>query len=167
MPTADVAIRCPWCGGSCAEAWCERCQRQLTTQKPPRGTYKLEKERLRKEAEDKEIARKNEAKHRDGWACRWPEKHKCRGILEGVHIFEDKKMGGDRGLVSETWNLMALCSWIHRSGPVSIHSKDLWVEPLTDKYADGDCEFWRRGADGVPYSVGKENGGIGVLERGV
>jgi hypothetical protein len=134
--------------------------------KPARGTYKLEKERLRKEAEDLETKHKNEAKHRDGWDCRWPEKHKCRGILEGVHVFVDKGMGGDHGAVSNTWNLMAFCSWIHRTGPQSIHSKDLWVEPITDRGADDICQFWRRGEDGVPYLVGKEVS-IGALERGI
>lgn len=134
--------------------------------KPPRGTYKLEREQKRKEIAVAEDENKKAAKHRDGWECRWPEKHKCRGILEGVHIFEDKKMGGDHGLVSKTWNLMGLCSWIHRTGPESIHSKDLWVEPLTERGADDICEFWRRGEDGVPYSVGKEEL-IGVLARSI
>lgn len=135
-----------------------------TNFKPPRGTYKLERERRRQEIAAAEEANKTAAKVRDGWKCRWPETHKCRGILEGVHVFVDKGMGGDHGTVSGTWNLMALCSWIHRTGPRSIHSKDLWSEPMTDDGADGICSFWKRDEDGRPFMVAEEIA-IGVIAK--
>jgi len=131
--------------------------------KPARGAFQLEREKTRADIEKAEEAAKKLAKKRDGFVCRWPEAHKCRGLLEGAHIFEDKGMGGDHGTVSDTWNLMALCAWLHRRGPATIHGKLLKVEPETPDGADGPCSFWRRATIQDEWTcVGVETA-IGVL----
>jgi hypothetical protein len=132
--------------------------------KPARGSHVLDREKKRAEIEKDEEAAKKSAKLRDGLRCRWPEAHKCRGLLEGAHIFRDKGMGGDHGTVSDTGNLMALCSWIHRRGPQSIHGKQLRVEPETSRGADGPCSFYRLDANDEWTCVGVEIT-IGVLRK--
>lgn len=112
--------------------------------KPLRGQHVLDRDEERAQVERAESAAKIAAKKRDRYTCRWPEAHVCRGMLEGAHIFEDKKMGGDHGRLSHSRELMAVCSWIHRRGPHSIHGKQLKVEPETDQGADGPCAFYRR-----------------------
>jgi hypothetical protein len=110
--------------------------------KPKRGSGTLAREKAdaEREAHEREIAK--QVKARDG-RCRWPEKHRCRGPLEAAHI-EDKKMGGDHGLRTETANEVSVCRWIHRSGPATIHSKDLRVDKETARGADGPLSFWRQ-----------------------
>jgi hypothetical protein len=74
-------------------------------------------------------------------------------------------MGGDHGLVSDTWNLMALCSWAHRRGTPSVHGKLLKVEPETAAMADGPCSFWARASVLDEWvCVGVESA-IGVLMK--
>lgn len=168
MSTA-IAIRCPWCGRSCAEPWCETCQRQLAGPKAPRGSRVLDKEKTRKDIEDKEFENKKEAKARDSWRCRWPEEHKCRGGLEAAHI-QAKGVGGDHGLRSETGNLISVCAWIHRSGPVTLEHHELKVEFETAKGCDGPVSFWKqdggRDALGEPtYVCIARERSIGLLER--
>jgi hypothetical protein len=52
--------------------------------------------------------------------------------------------GGDPTLLrGQRWQKMRICRQHHR-GPVSLHSGDLRVVPLTDKGTDGPCEFQQR-----------------------
>jgi len=132
--------------------------------KPPRGAYVLEREDKRSKIEKAEDEAKRRAKARDLFSCRWPEAHKCRGLLEGAHIFRDKGMGGDHGTVSDTWNLMALCAWMHRKGPVSIHGKQIKVEAETEDGADGPCAFYRKDERDEWVCVGVEIA-VGVLRK--
>lgn len=106
--------------------------------KDARGTTTLEKEKAEKKETDAELLVKTDVRTRDV-KCRWPEKHKCRGGLEVIH-FKDRSLGGE--FVSG--NLWLGCKWIHRSGPKSVHSKDLAVEPLTRKGCDGPMKFYRQ-----------------------
>jgi len=106
--------------------------------KAPRGTATLKKEQADKHESDAEIAIKKLIKLRDG-KCRWPERHKCRGGLEVIHV-QDHSTGG----AFITSNLWLGCKWIHRTGPKSIHSKDLVLKPLTKRGTDGPCAFYRR-----------------------
>lgn len=120
--------------------------------KPERGGHVLKREEKRHAYEDELDAAKKSAKQRDLFLCRWPEKHKCRGLLEGAHIV-DASLGGEpvRG------NLISFCAWIHRRGPRTIHSKHLKVEPETDRGSDGPCAFYRRETLDEPWScVGVE-----------
>ena len=104
--------------------------------KPARGSYTLAREAAEAEATELEIAVKKVVKARDG-KCRWPQKHKCRKGLECAHL-KDASLGGEIA----TFNLILLCGWLHRRGPESIHSKDLKIEPLTERGADGPCAFF-------------------------
>jgi hypothetical protein len=106
--------------------------------KPQRGSWKLEREQRKSGNDAEELAAKKAAKAQDG-RCRWPERHKCRGGLEGAHVI-DKSRGG----ANAPENILTLCAWIHRSGPESIHSKDLAVQPLTKLGTRGPCAFYRR-----------------------
>jgi hypothetical protein len=131
--------------------------------KPSRGSYALDREEARGILEEKEQIAKHGAKLRDG-GCRWPERHQCRGDLEGAHIFEDKKMGGDHGRLSERRHIMTLCAWMHRKGPESIHGKQIKVEPMNEaEGADGPCRFLRDGKDG--WYVVAEEIAIGRIAR--
>lgn len=122
--------------------------------KPQRGGYVLEREKKRAKYEDELDAAKKSAKLRDGMRCRWPEAHKCRGLLEGAH-FVDASLGG----LPVRSNIVTLCSWIHRRGPASIHGKQLHIEAETPEHTDGPLAFYR---DGV--CVGVEIA-IGVLRK--
>jgi hypothetical protein len=108
--------------------------------RPKRGSAVLEREKQQARDEQQEIEAKNAAKGRDGWKCRWPEKHKCRGGLEAAHI-RDASLGGEM----TPWNLVSLCAWIHRRGPDSIHSKDLRMVPTIKAVgANGPVKFYRK-----------------------
>jgi hypothetical protein len=131
--------------------------------KPARGTHVIDRETKRYQIELAERDAKGLARKRDSY-CRWPEKHTCRGVIEVAHIFHDKGMGGDHGLVSKTWNLMTLCAWMHRLGPASIHGKQVRVEPETPYGADKACSFWRLDEHGEWVCVGVEVR-IGVLRK--
>lgn len=130
--------------------------------KPQKGTRVLEREREQAamKAHTLEIAKA--VKRRDG-RCRWPEEHKCRGELEACHI-DDKKMGGDHGLLTNTANEICLCAWIHRRGPESLHGEELKVEKETAAGADGPLSYWRKGSDGKWYLVARESQ-RGIVER--
>lgn len=106
--------------------------------KPARGSAILAREKAdtERKAHEAEIAK--QVKARDG-KCRWPEAHKCRGGLEAAHIV-DKSRGGE----TSRGNEFAVCRWIHRSGPESIHGKQLKVEKETPAGADGALSFWRQ-----------------------
>ena len=130
--------------------------------KPERGSGVLERERVvaDRKALERDVALR--VKLRDGFKCRWPEVHKCRGGLEAAHI-RDKSLLGD----TSTANEITLCAWIHRRGPQSIHGKQLKVTPDTADGADGPCSFWKQASvnayDGY-YCVARERA-IGILER--
>lgn len=132
--------------------------------RPDRGAAILQREaddtaRLTRE---REIAAA--VKRRDG-RCRWPEAHKCRGLLEATHIV-DKSLGGETSLENE----VLLCAWIHRRGPESIHGKQLKIEKDTPAGAQGLLSFWRQdgGFDalGQPtYYLIARSTPDGVMER--
>ena len=107
--------------------------------KPLKGTHTLDAEQVRATARAVERVAKSLAKNRDGFKCRWPEKHVCRGELEAAHLI-DASLGG---LMVGT-NLVTLCAWILRRGPESVHSKALKIEAETALGADGALSFWRR-----------------------
>jgi len=127
--------------------------------KPERGSGVLERERVvaDRKALERDVALR--VKLRDGFKCRWPEVHKCRGGLEAAHI-RDKSLLGD----TSTANEITLCAWIHRRGPQSIHGKHLKVECETPDGANGALSFWRQDAAGTFYLVARERA-IGILER--
>lgn len=120
----------------------------LAFPKPRRGTALLERESRkaeRKAAEDAVIA---EAKALDGFRCRWPEVHKCRGGLEGAHVFQHRGMGGNpEGDRTTVETILTVCAWVHRRGPETIDGKDLKVEAETNQGTRGPCSFWRSHGD--------------------
>jgi hypothetical protein len=125
--------------------------------KPERGTAQLAREKVkaeRKATEDEAILA---AKQRDGFRCRWPEAHKCRGGLEGAHVFQHRGMGGNPAGDRTTPELiLPLCAWMHRRGPESIDGKQLKVEALTDQGTRGPCVFYRQAPDGSYFVVAQE-----------
>lgn len=119
--------------------------------KPQRGQRVLDKEAADAALLVIELREKKAAKRRDG-GCRWPEKHKCRGGLESAHV-RDASLGG----LMFRWNLITICAWLHRRGPVSIHGKQLRVEiEDPERGTDGPCSFWQQGVDGRFYLVARE-----------
>lgn len=111
--------------------------------KPAKGSARLEREKAHAELKAAEDAIIAEAKKRDG-RCRWPEAHRCRGPLDGAHVFQHRGMGGnpagDRTTVEA---ILTVCRWIHRSGPESIDGKQLKVEALSADGCNGALSFWR------------------------
>lgn len=107
--------------------------------RPARGTAILEREARKAKDKAEERAAIDDAKARDGFRCRWPEKHKCRGGLEGAHII-DKSLCGP----NDPANIVPVCAWIHRRGPESIHGKQLKVECETPEGSRGALSFWRQ-----------------------
>lgn len=132
--------------------------------KPQRGTHVLDREAARYAIVKAERVAKALAKRRDHWGCRWPD-HKCRGPIEVAHVFTAAGMGGDPQLIrTQPENLMTLCSWVHRHGPQSLHSRDLKIEAETPLGTDGPCAFYRRDEHGFWISVGVELA-VGVLRK--
>lgn len=127
--------------------------------KPARGTRVLDKEKADAVAKEHESEVKKAVKARDV-RCRWPEKHKCRGQMEAAHLV-DASLGGEM----ETYNLLWVCSWIHRRGPESIHGKQLRVESETPAGTDGPLSFWKRDEETGGYFMVKRETSIGVMER--
>jgi hypothetical protein len=134
--------------------------------KPQRGSAILARAKDDADRKAKELEVAKLVKTRDGFKCRWPEPHKCRGgALEAAHIV-DKSLQG----ATETWNEVTFCPWIHRRGPESIHGKELKVEKETERGADGPLSFWRQTGEvdalGQPiyYMVARERS-IGVVEK--
>jgi len=112
--------------------------------KPPRGEVWLEGRQRRadrKAREDREMAA---AKRRDGNVCRWPrcEVMRKEPRIEAAHVFEHRKMGGDRTETSERTRrnqLMGLCVVHH--GRVDRQGWE--VEAETANGTDGPCSFYR------------------------
>jgi hypothetical protein len=119
--------------------------------KPSRGQRVLDKEERDAAAKKHELEVKKAVKLRDG-RCRWPEAHKCRGLLEAAHIL-DASLGG----AMESGNLVTLCAWIHRRGPESIHGKQLDIDIEDIKAgANGPLSFWKQSETGEYYMVKRE-----------
>lgn len=110
--------------------------------KPSKGAYLLERKAKRKAIEAFEDASKRKVRQRDGNKCRWPGCPHKDVRLEVAHL-DDKKMGGDHGLRSDTSNLILLCLLCHQ-GAESLHSKDKKIEPLTERGTEGPCAFYQR-----------------------
>lgn len=115
---------------------------QGTNFKPPKGTALMERRDRRKELTAVEDDEKKTVRLRDGF-CRWPECDYCRKYknltLHVAHL-NDKGMGGDHGLRSTADQMILLCSLRHE-GPVSLHSGDCKITPITDKGTNGPCQF--------------------------
>lgn len=127
--------------------------------KPLRGQHVLDLEAVRAEYKKTLEGAKKSAKLRDSFACRWPEIHKCRGLLEGAHLI-DASLGGE----PIRSNIICLCAWIHRRGPQSIHGKQLRIEPETEHGADGPLSFYREDGNGEWTCVGVETA-VHVLRK--
>lgn len=106
--------------------------------KGPRGSAVIAKEKDAAKDTADEIDIKRQVRERDK-KCRWPGKHKCRGGMEAAHIVD-----ASRGGACSTPNLVLLCKWIHRTGPESIHGKELEIRILSKKGADGALSFHRK-----------------------
>ena len=113
-----------------------------TNFKPPRGTFRRERRERQLAADARLNEQKRLAKVRDGMKCRWPgcqcSKGRYKPLLESAHI-EDRSTGGS----DETENLITLCDERHRGTP-SLHSKDLAIEKLTPRGANGRLAFYQR-----------------------
>jgi hypothetical protein len=130
--------------------------------KPPKGSYKLEREKAKTALKSSEQAEKTKVRIRDGAAyCRLVPR--CRfDQHETAHIFS-KKMGGDHGKRSIAALMLRSC-WYHHRGPWSLHSSDLRVEFLTERKADGPIATWGLDEQGREYLVGRESA-VGIWER--
>lgn len=128
------------------------------TPKPEKGSGLLARESATAARKAKELEVGKAVKARDGGRCRWPEAHKCRGGLEAAHII-DKSLGGE----TSTSNEIALCAWIHRRGPQSIHGKQLLVTTDSPRGANGPCSFWQKDERGW-FMVARETS-CGVVEK--
>lgn len=112
--------------------------------KPAKGTALIERRERRRAVEAFEDAEKHKVRIRDRMQCRWPQCGYCRRYknltLHCAHIY-GKGIGGDHGFRSTADNMILLCSLRHE-GPISLHSGDCRIEPVTDRGADGPCRFW-------------------------
>lgn len=108
--------------------------------KPPRGSWRIAKEKADAKADKADRDVKAEVKRLDGGRCRWPEKHRCRGGLEAAHL-KDASLGG----TMTPNNLISLCAWMHRLGPETQQYEQLDIRPLSAKLGTrGPCSFWRK-----------------------
>lgn len=118
-----------------------------------RGAAVLEKLEKRKAVKSAEDAEKRKVRLRDK-TCRWPH-CKPETRLEVAHVVS-KGMGGDKGgNRSAAHQLILLCFLCHQ-GPISLHSGDRKVEPLTEAGTDGACIFWQQDEQGVWFVVAQE-----------
>ena len=137
----------------------------ISLSKPAKGTAKLER-RARKAAIDAhEAAEKAKVVKRDGaHYCRlvpgWREKE----WHETAHL-DNKGMGGDHSIRTTADQMIRAC-FFHHQGAWSLHSKDLRVEYLTDRQANGPIQVLsRRPETGEVYVVGTERAvGIWVMD---
>ncbi len=111
-------------------------------------------ERAEKKAAVKkhELSEKAKVRKRDK-TCRWPACPCAKlGIrLEVAHL-ENKAMGGDpQQIRTQAAKMILLCHTVHQ-GPLSLHSGDRKIEPLTTAGTSGPCRFWE---DGVVVGVEK------------
>ena len=136
--------------------------------KPSKGKYWLEKKEAARARKSREQKAMNDAKRRDMAACkgcRWPtcEWRKQEPRIVAAHVFEHRKMGGDKTDTSERTKrelIMGLCFMCH----AMVDRFDAYVEALTDAKTDGPCAFYERDTDtGRFYHVASERT-IGVSE---
>ena len=110
--------------------------------KPAKGSFLIERRERRKDVEAFEDAEKHKVRIRDRMQCRWPACEYCRRYknltLHVAHI-ADKGMGGSpsRNIAS---NMILLCSLRHE-GPISLHSGDCKITPITTRGTDGPVMF--------------------------
>lgn len=114
-----------------------------TNFKPPKGSALMERRERRKAVDAFEDAEKHKVRIRDRMQCRWPSCEYCRRYknltLHVAHL-HDKGIGGDHGLRSSADQMILLCSLRHE-GPISLHSGDCRITPITDRGTDGPCQF--------------------------
>lgn len=108
-------------------------------------TYAEYRAKRKASRQNAERAVKAAIRRRDGIGCRWPD---CQFWKRGFRVdaahLDDKGMGGDPKLIrTQTSTVMRICVQ-HHTGPESLHSGDLRIVPLTDRGADGPCQFERR-----------------------
>jgi hypothetical protein len=108
--------------------------------KPARGSLRAERKAKKNARESYEDAEKAAVRKRDGDVCRWPSCGSRDGI-QTAHL-QDKGMGGDHGNRTHRTTMIRLC-FDHHLGPESLHSKDLRIEPLTERGTDGPVLFLR------------------------
>ncbi len=101
--------------------------------------------RRRNGRKSKELSTKTQLRVRDGIGCRWPgcEYWKHGVIVEGAHLV-DKGMGGDPKQIRTKVDLMMRLCKEHHQGPRSLHSAHREIVFLTDRKANGPCEFRTR-----------------------
>jgi hypothetical protein len=109
-----------------------------TNFKPAKGTALMQRRERRKDVDAFEDAEKHKVRIRDMY-CRWPACEYCRRYknltLHVAHL-KGKGRGGD----SRAQNMMLLCSLRHE-GPISLHSGDCRISPLSSRGTDGPCIF--------------------------
>lgn len=131
--------------------------------KGPKGSAVIAKEKSAAEETAAEMLVKADVKARDK-KCRCPLKHKCRGRMEVIHLKDRSLMGP-----FVTSNLWWGCLWIHQTGPVSIHGKDIEIVPRTKKGMDGPCAWWRltypEGGGAPKRSLIARESAVGVVEK--
>lgn len=122
-------------------------------------TWRQERDERKAERKAVELKAKKQAKAMDQGRCRWPQCG-CKGStttrpLEGAHL-KAKGMGGNPdGSRNDPRNLLTLCFDRHQ-GPMSLHSGDLKVIPLTEDGTRGPCEFWSTDEQGIQFLVARE-----------
>lgn len=110
--------------------------------KPAKGSALIERREKRKQIDAAEEAEKHKVRIRDRMTCRWPACDYCRRYknltLHVAHL-KGKGMGGaaSRNVAS---NMILLCSLRHE-GPISLHSGDCRITPLTSRGTDGPVMF--------------------------
>lgn len=114
--------------------------------KPVKGTARKAKRSRRAKVEKAERLEKAIVRARDQ-RCRWPHLlGACSGRLEVAHL-RAKGMGGDHGRRSTADQMILICANRHQ-GPISLHSGDLRIIPITRAGTNGPCKFQvRHGAE--------------------
>ncbi len=127
-------------------------------------TFTEERADTRAQRRSFEQSEKAKVRKRDG-GCRWPHCDcRQRGLpIETAHV-NDKGMGGDHGKRSTADQMIRLCRPKHQ-GPVSVHSGDLKIEPLSGMGTDGPCSFWKRDAEDGSWFLFAEETAIGVYRK--
>lgn len=99
----------------------------------------MERREKRKAVESFEDAEKHKVRIRDRMQCRWPACNYCRRYknltLHVAHV-----QGKGRGGSSLARNMILLCSLRHE-WPISLHSGDCRISPLSSRGTDGPCIF--------------------------
>lgn len=101
----------------------------------------MERRERRKAVDAFEDAEKRKVRLRDGF-CRWPACDYCRRFAPQTEVahLKAKGRGGDHGVRSTAAQMILLCRLRHQ-GPISLHSGDCRISPLTSRGTDGPCIF--------------------------